>query len=216
MIREFCQGDWIMGWGLISDLDLSFEIVISRPLKDARQVYRQEQFSTEQHYVTYVDAYERGCFPPKMGNRPCVTKVMATTTGSIIQREPKITILLDKENGHLQLCIGNILPKVISMLGRPEVLRHNRTWLHNTMVKQPIRSATTILQWQRRISSRDVSNDEGHTTRKTYSLTQLCQARRIRLEQVEKIAFCLAGAEGVGNVPVDKESEEWGSDHELS
>jgi hypothetical protein len=45
------------------------------------------------------------------------------------------------------------------------------------------------------------------TTRTGYGPTQLFQARSVGLQQVEKIAFRLDGAEGSGNVPVDKEIE---------
>ena len=92
-----------------------------------------------------------------------VTESLRTTIGRVGQREPQNAIRVDKEDGHLQRRLGNVLLEVVHVLRRPQSLRHDRANAHNAVVECPKRITVLILRvwpYSREKSPRDSVDEE--------------------------------------------------------
>ena len=55
MMREFSKGDWVFRWCLVSDLNLSLEFIVSRPLICAKN--RQSGFTQRREGSGHIPRY---------------------------------------------------------------------------------------------------------------------------------------------------------------
>jgi len=115
VMGELPHSDGVSRSRLVLDLDLSPVLVVTRP----------------------QDTNLRGRPSPELGLLSSITEGLATTVGRVAQREPQSAIHVGKENGHLQSRLGNVLPKVVHVLRRPQGLRHDRARGHNAVVEYP-------------------------------------------------------------------------------
>ena len=85
MKGKLCNSDWVPGWRLISDLDLSLEFFVSRPLIYTE--YRQQILHNNTRPMTrttYPDTDIRRRFPPELGLRSGITEGVATTVDGVV------------------------------------------------------------------------------------------------------------------------------------
>jgi hypothetical protein len=77
------NSDWVFGLRLVSDLDLSLEFFVSRPLICTE--YRQQILhNNTEPTVTYPDTNMRCRFPPELGSHSGITEGVTMTVECIV------------------------------------------------------------------------------------------------------------------------------------
>ena len=131
------EGDGIALTCFITNLNLAFELEVTRPLK-CRRFQRMETLLRPEN-VTDDDANIRRRLEAKWRGSLRIEEVMASTSSCGFKGKAKSPIRAIKEDGHLQFRLFDVVFSIGDGIRSPQRLGHHSPFSYNLTVKQPVR-----------------------------------------------------------------------------